>query len=110
MLKRPKQLRMDGEHVLLLTVLRNYLGATYDSDVGAAAVRCLAEQVAATYAKRGEAQPLAALLPIMNEAAKLAYGWGPETPDLYQYDRAGGQILRRAGEAHEAIPVAFPLA
>lgn len=105
--KRPKQLRMDGEHVLLLTVLRNYMGATYDSDVGAAAVRCLAEQVAAVFALRGESQPLAALVPLMNEAARSAQTLSRDSPDPYRYDRPTGQVLRWTGDDYEPIPVAI---
>jgi hypothetical protein len=110
MTKRPKQLRMDGEHVLLLTVLRSYMGAAYDSDVGAAAIRCLAEQVAVNIASRGNVRDLAALIPILNDAARASNTIPDECPDPYRYEPGSRVILRWAAGTYHPVPQAFTVA
>lgn len=110
MLKRPKQLRLDGDTVLLLSVLRSYLRLPYDSDVGTLAVRYFAEQVAVNLARQGQAGPLAALIPLMNQASRgEETADGAEAPDVYRYDPGSASILRSTDDqAWEPIPLAVP--
>lgn len=107
-MKRSKQLRFDQHHVLLINMSRTYRGFAYDSDVAAEAVRVYAEQLAANLALAGKDKPLAALVPLLCEAARAAY---PDltTHDPYRYDHDSRQVLRWETGRYVPIPVACRL-
>lgn len=103
MVKRPKQLRMDDEHLRLLTILRSFTRSRADNAVGAMAVRCLAEQVGAAFAAQGNTAGMDALLPLLCQAAQSVTG-----PVPYTYDPERRELKRWVPlTGYVPIPLAF---